>query len=108
MIKNRYSNLRWTFILAYLGILVFMVACIGIAVGSSDVEQGLLQLDDGVVKVQDENGDWVPMAGTSSFELVGTLESMDPWTVAGKTFKTNASTQKVYRLAIWCVSEGWL
>ncbi len=90
--KNR-SILRWPLLLGYLGIVSLLLACAAIGIGTTSVEQGLLQLNDGNVEIKDENGDWVPMAGTSSFDLVGTLESTDPWTVAGKTFETNESTQ---------------
>ncbi len=93
MKTNKRSSLRWPLLLGYLVIVSLMLACMGIAVGSSTVEQGLLQLNDGNVEIKDENGDWVPMAGTSSFDLVGALENTDPWTVAGKTFETNESTQ---------------
>jgi hypothetical protein len=84
---------RWTLIMAYLGILSLMLACAALAMASSNIEQGILQLDNGIVKVKDQNGDFVPLAGTSNFEMVGTLESMNPWTVADKTLKTNQSTQ---------------
>jgi len=100
MKTNKRSNLRWPLLLGYLGIVSLMMACMGIAVGSSSVEQGLLQLNDGNVEIKDENGDWVPMAGTSSFDLVGALENTDPWTVAGKTFETNESTQIEDGLAV--------
>jgi len=33
------------------------------------------------------------MAGDSTFELVGTLESIEPWIVAGRTLQTNDATQ---------------
>jgi hypothetical protein len=68
-----------------------MLACAGTAIGSTSDQ--ILQIDDGVVEVEDENGDWVPVAGDATFELVGELESMDPWTVAGRTLETNESTQ---------------
>jgi len=80
-------------IAGYLGIVTFMLACMGIAVGSSDVEQGTIQINNGVVEIVDENGDWTPMAGASTFELTAELESIDPWKVAGVTLETNDSTQ---------------
>lgn len=85
--------LRWPLIMGYIGILSLMLACMAIGIGTSNVDQGILRLDSGIVKVQDQNGDLVPLAGTSSFEMVGPVESMDPWKVAGRTFKTNESTQ---------------
>ena len=91
--SNNKSVLRWPLLVGYLGILSFLLACMAIGVGSSAVEQGILQLDNGIVKVQDQNGNWEPLAGTSTFELVGTLENMSPWTIAGRTLETNESTQ---------------
>ncbi len=88
------SSLRRTFLLlGYLGILGFLLACVTIGLGSSGVKQGMLQLDQGIVKVQDPQGNWQPLAGTSTFELVGKLENTNPWTVAGRTLTTNESTQ---------------
>lgn len=84
---------RWPLLAGYLGLVILMLACMGVAVGTSDIESGTLHLDNGVVEISDENGDWVPVAGDSTFELVGALESMDPWTAAGTTFETNESTQ---------------
>lgn len=86
-------GLRWTFILGYLGVLFFLLGCMTLMGGSSDLQQGHLQLDNGVVRVQDEDGDWTPVAGDATFDLVGTVENTDPWTVAGRTLETNDSTQ---------------
>ena len=83
--------LRWPLVLSYLGIITLMLACAGTAIGSTSDQ--ILQIDDGVVEVKDENGDWVPVAGDATFELTGELESTDPWTVAGRTLETNESTQ---------------
>src|SRR3972149_221487 len=70
-------------IVGHLGITFLMLACMGIAVGSSNVEAGTLQVDNGVVEIMDENGDWMPVAGDSAFDVTATLESTDPWKVAG-------------------------
>jgi hypothetical protein len=87
-------SLRRTFLLlGYLGMLGFLLACAAIGLGSSGVKQGMLQLDQGIVKVQDPQGNWEPLAGTSTFELVGKLENTNPWTVAGRTLTTNESTR---------------
>ena len=88
------SSLRRTFlVLGYLGILSFLLACAALGIGSSAVQQGMLQLDQGVVKVQDPQGNWEPLAGPSTFELVGKLENTNPWTVGGRTLTANESTQ---------------
>lgn len=93
MNKKTGSFLRWSQIVGYIGILSILLSCSAIGLGSSNVAQGILQLDDGVVKVQNENGDWEPMAGESTFELVGALENIEPWQVAGRKLQTNAATQ---------------
>ena len=93
MSTNKGSLLRWSRILGYLGILSLILSCTAIGLGSSNLAQGILRLDDGIIKVQNEDGDWEPMAGDSTFELVGTLESIEPWIVAGRTLQTNDATQ---------------
>jgi hypothetical protein len=80
-------------IVGYLGITLLIQACAGIAVGSSNVEAGSLHLDNGVVEIMDENGDWTPVAGDSAFDVTAELESTDPWKVAGVTLETNESTR---------------
>lgn len=78
----------------YIGITALLVAaCSAVGVGSSTVQHGILQLDNGIVKVQDQKGNWQPLAGDSTFELVGTLESLDPWKVAGRALQRNDATQ---------------
>jgi hypothetical protein len=84
---------RWLLIVGYLGIVMLMLACMGIVVAPSTVEEGTLNLDDGFVEVQEEDGDWVTVAGEATFELVGELENMDPWVVAGVSLETNDSTR---------------
>lgn len=90
---------RWLFIVGYLGILTSMLACMTIGIGSTpmptdaDVEAGTIQVDNGEVEIVDENGNPVPVAGIATFELVGLLESMNPWVIAGKTVETNELTQ---------------
>lgn len=84
---------HWLLIVGYLGIVRLMLACMGIVVAPSTMEEGTLNLDDGFVEVQEEDGDWVTVAGEATFELVGELENMDPWVVAGVTLETDDSTQ---------------
>lgn len=91
--EQKTSALRRISLLGYLGILGFLLACSAIGIGSSAVQQGMLQLDQGIVKVQDPQGGWQPLAGTSTFDLVGKLENTNPWTVAGRSLVTNESTQ---------------
>ena len=92
---NNKRAIRWLFITGYLGIIISMLACTAVGIGSTSTkaEVGTIQVDNGVVKVVDENGNGVPVAGTSSFELVAPLDGTDPWTVTGRTIETNESTQ---------------
>ena len=91
MNTHKKSVLRWSLLVNCLAILTLTMACAGVTLGSTSDDA--LQIEDGVVQVKDENGDWTPVAGAATFELVGELQSMDPWTVAGKTFETNELTQ---------------
>jgi len=96
--KNK-SVPRWQLFLGYIGILAIMLACVGTGAGAGpgtgtpSSEAALIHLEDGVVEVQAENGDWTPLAGDSAFDVTSPLESTDPWRVAGKTLATNESTQ---------------
>lgn len=92
MSKNHDSIRRWLTGGLYLGVIALMLAC-SVLTGAQLNDEGTLQLEDGVIEVQNEAGDWVPVAGSATFELVGELESLDPWTVAGTTFETNELTQ---------------
>ena len=84
---------RWLFIVGYLGIVISMLACMAIGLGTSNVDAGTLQIDNGSIEVKGQNGEWMPVAGASTFELVGALKSMDPWNVAGTALETNETTQ---------------
>ena len=93
MDTNKKRALRWLIIVGYLGIITSMLACAAIGIGSTDVQVGTIQVDNGEVEIVDENGNPVPVAGQSTFELVGALEGMDPWVIAGTTVQTNELTQ---------------
>jgi len=89
MSTNKRPN-RWLLLAAHLGTIIFMMACM-VFTGVQQSDDGIFQFDDGNIEIKDENGDWVAVDGTS-FELVGALESTDPWTVAGQEFETRDST----------------
>lgn len=94
MSTNNRKRSRWLALLGYLGLIAAMLACSVVGSGGGQLSNdGLLRMDDGVIEVQDENGDWIPVAGQATFELVGALESTDPWTVAGTVLQTNELTQ---------------
>jgi len=50
-------------------------------------------LEDGIIEILDENGDQIPVAGDSYFDVTGELESTDPWSVAGIALEINDTTQ---------------
>lgn len=99
--RNR-PSVRWLLLTGYLGMVVVLMAC---AAGGSPAESmpasptpivtetALLRLEDGAVKVKGETADWIPVAGESTFELVGTVESLDPWMVTGNTFAVRETTR---------------
>ena len=84
------SLLLWTL---YAGVMALILACSAIGIGSSAVQQGILQLDNGIVKIKDQTGNLQPLAGDSTFELIGTVESVDPWKVSGRALQRNETTQ---------------
>lgn len=100
------SAVRWPLIIGYLGMIVVLLACTTISGGNATLTvtvtptgtaaptgEPLLRLEDGAVKVQGENDIWIPVTGQSTFELIGELESTDPWMVTGNTFATRDTTQ---------------
>ena len=92
MDTNNKLSPRWLLIVGHLGVVMLMLACAAAGLGTASVEGGTLQVDNGVVEIVDDNGDQLPVAGDSTFELTTALESLDPWTVAGQTLETNEST----------------
>jgi hypothetical protein len=50
-------------------------------------------MENGAIEAQQEDGDWTPVGGETTFEIVGELESTDPWMVTGNTFATRDSTR---------------
>jgi hypothetical protein len=53
----------------------------------------VLRLENGAIEVRQESGDWLPVGGETTFEIVGELENTDPWMVTGNTFATRDATQ---------------
>ncbi|HKI53779.1 MAG TPA: DUF5666 domain-containing protein [Anaerolineales bacterium] len=92
MSTNKKQN-RWLLLAVHLGTVIFMAACAAFGTATQTTNDGSIQVEDGTIEVKNEDGDWDPVAGESAFELVGDLESIDPWIVAGTTLETNESTQ---------------
>ena len=93
--RTNVNILRWGLMMGYLLIIVSMLACMGIGLGTStpESESATMQIKDGAVEVKGQNGEWMPVASASTFELVGTLKGMNPWVVAGTTLETNETTR---------------
>lgn len=97
-IKNT-SVIRWPLLVRCWGIVMLLVACTSVGgvvtpvnPVSTEEKETSLRLDNGAVKVRNENGDWMPIGAESTFELVGELQSTDPWMVTGNTFAVREST----------------
>lgn len=93
---------RWQLVVGYLVIVAVLLACGASGAGgvatatvvpTEATPQALLRLESGVIEVRAENEGWVPVAGETTFEIVGELESTDPWMVTGNTFAVRDSTQ---------------
>ena len=84
----------------YLGIIFIMLACTVFS-GAQLSDDGLFRLDNNVVDVKYDNGAWVPVGG-ATVELVGELESTNPWAVSVTTLETakRPRSKKVWKLAI--------
>ena len=100
MNKEKKPAIHGPWIAVSLGILIILLACttVGVATQAAQVTpvsttSVSLRLSGGTIEMQDDNGIWVPVAGESTFEIVGQLESTDPWMVTGNTFATRESTQ---------------
>jgi hypothetical protein len=92
------SVIRWPLFVVYLGIVIVLLACASRGEVATPVvptpteEEAPLRLDNGAVEVRNENGNWMPVGAESTFELVGELQSTDPWMVTGNTFAVREST----------------
>lgn len=104
--RNNEPAARWRLVLGYLGILATMLACMTTGVGSPTTQEGTaspatgknsaqvpIKLNNGIVEVQGENGEWTPVSGNSPLDVTAELESTDPWKVAGMTLQTDESTR---------------
>ncbi|MDQ2691333.1 MAG: DUF5666 domain-containing protein [Chloroflexota bacterium] len=102
---------RWLLVAGYTGLVAALLACGAVADATASpttlaaptvTEAPLLRLEDGAVKVrvQEEGETWLPVAGESTFELVGELQSMEPWMVTGNTFAIRDTTQIDERLQV--------
>ena len=101
MSKWNRSVLRWQRVVAYLGLTAVLLACTTMGgasltatpIATQALQESLLRLENGAIEMREEDGSWTPVGGETTFEIVGELESTDPWMVTGNTFATRASTQ---------------
>jgi hypothetical protein len=102
--KNQ-SIVRWQWVAGYLSMIVVLLACATVtgtdtgmdvtptAVATQVTPPAVLRLENGAIELREENGDWLPVGGETTFEITGELESTDPWMVTGNTFATRDSSQ---------------
>jgi hypothetical protein len=62
------------------------------AASSTVTPEALLRLENGAVELRAEDQGWIPVAAETTFEIVGELQSTDPWMVTGNTFAVRDST----------------
>ena len=100
MNKKNTPAVRWPLVAGYLGIVVVLLAC-GTTSGTGVTPtpaatqvtpEALLRLENGAIEMHEASGDWLPVAGETTFEITGELENTDPWMVTGNTFATRDST----------------
>lgn len=100
MNKLNQSVIRWQWVAAYLGVVVALLACATIGgtgvtptpVATQVTHESSLRLENGAIEVREENGNWIPVGGETTFEITGKLQNTDPWMVTGNTFATRDST----------------
>jgi hypothetical protein len=101
---NRWSKpvpvIRWQIVAGTLAVIAALLACAtsgGTSTTATPVPTETpapkLRLENGAIESQQEDGDWIPVGGKTTFELVGELESTDPWMVTRNTFAARESTQ---------------
>ena len=92
--------IRWPLVAGYLSIVVALLACstiTGTSVTATPAAPevspaALLRLENGAIEVRQESGDWLPVGGETTFEIIGELESTDPWMITRNTFAVRDST----------------
>ena len=110
---NRWKKwaIHWQLVLVYFGMVAVLLGCGASSAATTPImtstpgatevtPQALLRLENGAVELRAENQGWIPVAGETTFELVGKLESTDPWMVTGNTFAVRDSTQIEAELAV--------
>src|SRR5689334_6222360 len=91
MNTNKKSIARWKLLAGHLVLVSFMLSCM-VSGAQSNPDSVTLHLDKDVVKVQGASDDQTSVGGDPTFELVGEIQSMDPWKVGGVTLETREST----------------
>ncbi len=92
MNTNKKSIARWKLLAGHLVLVSFMLACMVFTGAQSNSDSVTLHLDKDVVKVQGASDDQTSVGGDPTFELVGEVQSTNPWKVGGVTLETREST----------------
>jgi hypothetical protein len=100
-IRNK-TAIPWLLFIVYTGMMILLAACdagpsavTGTPAASATpapTATPALRLQYGAIELQDEQRAWVPIAGETTFDLIGKLESDNPWMVTGNTFAVRDST----------------
>ena len=98
-LKNK--AMRWQLVMGYLALVMALLACATVtqtvatptSVATEATQEALLRLENGAIELREEDGDWLPVGGETTFEITGDLESTDPWMVTGNTFAARESTR---------------
>ena len=91
MNTNKKPTAHWKLLAGHLVLVTFMLACL-IGGTQSNSDSVTLHLDKDVVKVQGASDDQTSVGGDPTFELVGEVQSTNPWKVGGVTLETREST----------------
>lgn len=92
MNTNKRSIARWKLLAGHVLLVTFMMACMVFTGAQSNPSNVTLHLDKDVVKVQGGSEDQTTVGSDPTFELVGKVESTNPWKVGGVTLETREST----------------
>lgn len=92
MNSNKKPIARWKLLAGHLMLVSFMLSCMVFTGAQSNPGSVTLHLDKDVVKVQGAGDDQTSVGGDPTFELVGEVQSTNPWKVGGVTLETREST----------------
>lgn len=94
-------TIRWQGVVGYLSTVIVLLACATnggarptvTAAATQTPPAAVLRLENGAIEFQEQDGNWTPVGGETTFVIAGVLESTDPWMVTGNTFAVRESTR---------------